>query len=1484
MNGLLLWYPLDGNTSDMSGNDRHATLINANGSTSDFVDGKIFKALDLDGVDDYLSVPHDSDLDLRRTMSLSIWLKLDTIPSTGYSTIMYKGGGTGGSSRTYSLWLENSTRFFHATSADATDQQSANSANSAFTNNSWMHLVMLLDRYNGSIQVFKDKALVANDTIRTTDTVSSQIPLLFGKSQESNSDFSVINGQMDDIRLYDRVLYSFEIEDLYDVVATDSDSDGLNDAEEILLDTNLTSSDTDGDGLTDFQEVMGYHTYEQINSSLTWSAAKADAESRGGYLATITSLEEKNAIEQVRTTNSWLGGSDTQTEGNWAWVTGEPWSYTFWATGEPNGGTGENYIITWTSDGRWNDGGGGNAPYILEREYFSNPKLIDSDSDGYPDLNETQLGTDPTSYDSSPLANGLVGYWKFDETSGTTAIDSSGNDYHAQLFGASDPSAVWTTGKVGGAIQLDGSNHHLAIQTLNYNQAGQIPHVTTSVWVKTTQSSERIVMSFDRSEYWRLAVGGDGANAGKIFFASANGNGHLDVYGQTSISDGAWHHIAATYSTSHGEVRIYLDGALDHYQSAHSSQALGTGVTRFGTFSANNEDSSFNTMQSGSRSMKFNGLVDEARIYNRALSASEISILYNSASPVAPPSNSNTAPTNLVLSQSQIRENLAVGSFIGDLTATDGENDSLSYYLVSGAGDTGNSYFSLDTNGSLKTAVLFNYETNASTYSIRAQAKDPSNAATEGNFTIYLLDVDDTAPVVTLNGKTQVTHEAGTPFLDMNASWSDAVDGSGVVYASGQVDESTPGVYVLSYDYTDAAGNVAQTVIRTVNVVDTTAPLIILNGEANITHEGGIAYLDANTSWSDAVDGSGVVYASGQVNVSAPGVYVLSYDYTDAAGNVAQTVTRTVNVVDTTAPLIVLNGEANITLEAGFAYLDANASWSDAVDGSGVVYASGQVNASAPGVYVLSYDYTDAAGNVAQAITRTVNVVDTTAPLIVLNGDVNITHEGGVPYLDANASWSDAVDGSGVVYASGQVDESTPGVYVLSYNYTDAAGNVAQTVTRTVNVVDTISPIISLNGDGNITHIAGNEYFDSNASWSDAVDGSGVILASGEVNASEPGVYLLSYNYTDAAGNPADTITRVVEVINLAPDGLSVLDDISLTVFENEANGTEVARFVGVDPNPDRILSYSMVHVVDQNSTDLQPAEIFQLEENGTLLTLRPLDYEIDPQEIFILVRVTDQHDAYYEQSFVVSVLNVVEDFDEDGEEDHFDPDDDNDGFDDSLEQTFGFNPRDRWDYPEVPIIRTLEVSEQNGTLVFGAKVLSSGGFEHLDVGVSIFDESGSPVFELLQDWNATKGSDVSFNYEVALQPGLEIHYQAFAQNNAGKMTGQMLKYWIGGDPSLEKWWGSDTELTGGWRESAWLGTYLPNRDNEWIYHLGLGWLYATPDADGGLWLWMPDENWLWSRESVWPFLWSESSAGWLYPVYSSGKRYFYDYTLESIR
>ena len=65
------------------------------------------------------------------------------------------------------------------------------------------------------------------------------------------------------------------------------------------------------------------------------------------------------------------------------------------------------------------------------------------------------------------------------------------------------------------------------------------------------------------------------------------------------------------------------------------------------------------------------------------------------------------------------------------------------FSLVSGTGDTHNALFTLEANGTLKTATTFDYETNASTYSIRVQAKDEYNASVEGNFTVILTNVNE---------------------------------------------------------------------------------------------------------------------------------------------------------------------------------------------------------------------------------------------------------------------------------------------------------------------------------------------------------------------------------------------------------------------------------------------------------------------------------------------------------------------------------------------------------------------------------------------------------------------------------------------------------------------------------------------------------------------------------------------------------------------
>jgi hypothetical protein len=75
-------------------------------------------------------------------------------------------------------------------------------------------------------------------------------------------------------------------------------------------------------------------------------------------------------------------------------------------------------------------------------------------------------------------------------------------------------------------------------------------------------------------------------------------------------------------------------------------------------------------------------------------------------------------------------------------------------------------------------------------------------------------------------------------------------------------------------------------------VVDTTAPVITLNGASSITQEVGVAYTDTNATWSDFVDGNGTISATGSVNINVTGTYELTYNYTDSSGNAANTVVR----------------------------------------------------------------------------------------------------------------------------------------------------------------------------------------------------------------------------------------------------------------------------------------------------------------------------------------------------------------------------------------------------------------------------------------------------------------------------------------------------------------------------------------------------------------------------------------------------------------
>lgn len=105
------------------------------------------------------------------------------------------------------------------------------------------------------------------------------------------------------------------------------------------------------------------HTYARYDIELTWQLARTFCETAGGHLMTETSDLEKviltKLMEDAPYGNYWLGASDDNWEGDWEWVTGEPFEWTDWESGQPdndasNDVTGEDYLEAWHG-GSWND-------------------------------------------------------------------------------------------------------------------------------------------------------------------------------------------------------------------------------------------------------------------------------------------------------------------------------------------------------------------------------------------------------------------------------------------------------------------------------------------------------------------------------------------------------------------------------------------------------------------------------------------------------------------------------------------------------------------------------------------------------------------------------------------------------------------------------------------------------------------------------------------------------------------------------------------------------------------------------------------------------------------------------------------------------------------------------------------------------------------------------------------------------------------------
>ena len=208
--------------------------------------------------------------------------------------------------------------------------------------------------------------------------------------------------------------------------------------------------------------------------------------------------------------------------------------------------------------------------------------------------------------------SGLVGYWNLDEGAGTTAGDSSGSGNNGTLVNG----PTWTAGKVGsGAVDFDGVDDYIQTAFI----AGPTSGFTFSFWVKTTNTADTIPISWTNYRYCKF-------EENHQLECSVDGNAPITTV--VLVAD-TWYHVAFT-STASNQV-IYINGASSHSQSE-------TLDTRSGAI---------NLGSNSSGTANHAGVLDEVRIYNRALSAQEVQAVYNDTGSGGGPDTTSPVISNI---------------------------------------------------------------------------------------------------------------------------------------------------------------------------------------------------------------------------------------------------------------------------------------------------------------------------------------------------------------------------------------------------------------------------------------------------------------------------------------------------------------------------------------------------------------------------------------------------------------------------------------------------------------------------------------------------------------------------------------------------------------------------------------------------------------------------------------------------------------------
>jgi len=245
----------------------------------------------------------------------------------------------------------------------------------------------------------------------------------------------------------------------------------------------------------------------------------------------------------------------------------------------------------------------------------------------------------------------------------------------------------------------------------------------------------------------------------------------------------------------------------------------------------------------------------------------------------------------------------------------------------------------------------------------------------------------------------------------------------------------------------------------------------------------------------------------------------------------------TTMTTQTIKPVISLNGEAVISIEAGSEYIEL--ATAIAGDNNADLTVVGEVDTSTLGTYTLTYSCT-INGISADKLTRTVNVVDTTAPTVIFDDDVDAI-EFGESIEDYYTISDNYDDFENLTIIINGIDNLTElGNHDLEFILTDTLGNTV-TITKEITLVDTEAPTIDFPEYDNFEHEQGVPFQSNMIIYSDNYDSNEniVVVETGTVDVDALGAYEVSYYVEDTSGNRSETITKNITVVEASTETLS---------------------------------------------------------------------------------------------------------------------------------------------------------------------------------------------------------------------------------------------------------------------------------------------------------------------------------------------------------